>query len=130
MILNQVYIDLVVTCGPILILSKSGKGEPFTFSPLIGFLINGAQGLMTPLSQHLTWPYAHGLICIVAAYNFLIHGQYLCNTGMLDWYQGNYLSQKMVWGSSYPYKFLAIFILIFVISFFFFLLPTYRQDIV
>ena len=92
MILNQVCIDLVSTCGPISTLSKSGKGKPFTFSPLIRFLINGDWGLMTPQSQPLAWLCIHGLIYVVASYNFLIHDQYLCNTSMSKCCPGTHLS--------------------------------------
>ena len=83
---------MIAICGPISILSMSGKGKPFTFSPLIGFLINGDLGLMTPQSQHLVWPYVHRLNYVEAVYNFLINGWYLCMTGMLDMCQGTHLS--------------------------------------
>ena len=64
MILNWVSNDLNAICDPASILSKSGKGKPFPFLPLIGFLINGDVGLMTPQSQHPVWPCTHGLTYI------------------------------------------------------------------
>ena len=90
--LNWVLSGLIGICGPISILSNSGKCEPITSSLAIEFFTNGDWDLMTPQSQHLALPCTHELVCARATYSFLIPVQYLCNASMLDLYQGTHPS--------------------------------------